>query len=49
MRTIFDLAMVATMRRAGPEGESANRITLLRDRDGEGVAAIEEVFMEGLN
>ena len=29
-------------------GVSANRITLLRDADGDGVAEIREVFMEGL-
>jgi glucose/arabinose dehydrogenase len=28
---------------------SANRITLLRDADGDGVAEVREVFMEGLN
>ncbi len=49
VRRIFDLAMVATMRRAGAEGESANRITLLRDRNGDGVAEIQEVFLAGLN
>jgi len=48
-RSIFDLAMIATMRRAGAAGVSANRITLLRDRDGDGVAEFQEVFMEGLN
>src|SRR6187549_816171 len=30
-KTVFDRAMVATMRRAGANGPSANRITLLRD------------------
>ncbi|WP_424813079.1 PQQ-dependent sugar dehydrogenase [Roseococcus sp. YIM B11640] len=49
MRNVFDHAMVATMRRAGAVGESANRITLLRDRDGDGVAETQETFMEGLN
>jgi len=34
MRTIFDYAMAATMKRAGAAGVSANRITLLRDADG---------------
>ena len=37
-RTLFDHAMVATMRRAAALGESPNRITLLRDADGDGVA-----------
>lgn len=49
MRSVFDHAMVATMRRAGAVGESANRITLLRDRDGDGVAEVQQTFMEGLN
>ena len=49
MRNIFDYAMVSTMRRAGAVGVSANRITLLRDADGDGVAEIREVFLEGLN
>jgi glucose/arabinose dehydrogenase len=30
-------------------GVSANRITLLRDADGDGVAETQEVFLEGLN
>ncbi len=37
------------MRRARALGESANRITLLRDIDGDGVAEKREVFMEGLS
>jgi len=49
MRNIFDYAMVSTMRRAGAVGVSANRVTLLRDADGDGVAEIQEVFLEGLN
>ena len=48
-RSFFDYAMVSTMRRAGAMGVSANRITLLRDADGDGVAEIREVFLEGLN
>ena len=48
-RSLFDYAMVATMKRAAAMGASANRITLLRDADGDGVAEIQEVFMEGLN
>lgn len=47
--SVFDYAMVSTMRRAAAMGVSANRITLLRDADGDGVAEIQEVFMEGLN
>src|SRR3984957_8613830 len=48
MRNIFDYAMTSTMRRAGAAGVSANRITLLRDADGDGVAEIQEVFLNGL-
>lgn len=49
MRNLFDHAMTSTMRRGGAVGVSANRITLLRDADGDGVAEIREVFLEGLN
>jgi glucose/arabinose dehydrogenase len=48
-RSMFHYAMQATMRRADALGVSANRITLLRDRDGDGVAEIRETFMQGLN
>ncbi|HUN43187.1 MAG TPA: sorbosone dehydrogenase family protein [Acetobacteraceae bacterium] len=48
-RSIFDYAMVTTMRRADAMGVSANRITLLRDADGDGVAEVREVFLDGLN
>ncbi|CAN5378114.1 sorbosone dehydrogenase family protein [soil metagenome] len=47
--SMFGYAMQATMRRAAALGDSANRITLLRDRDGDGVAEISMTFMEGLN
>jgi glucose/arabinose dehydrogenase len=47
--SLFGYAMQATMRRAAALGVSANRITLLRDRDGDGVAERRENFMEGLN
>jgi glucose/arabinose dehydrogenase len=49
MRNLFDYAMTSTMKRAGAVGVSANRITLLRDADGDGVAEIRETFLEGLN
>ncbi len=49
MRSVFDYAMVTTMKRAGAVGESANRITLLRDADGDGVAETQEIFLENLN
>ena len=48
-KTVFSYAMQATMRRASALGVSANRITLLRDLDGDGVAEKRETFMEGLN
>jgi glucose/arabinose dehydrogenase len=49
VRNVFGYAMQATMRRAAALGESANRITLLRDADGDGTAEISKTFMEGLN
>src|SRR6202790_4448705 len=48
-RSVFSYAMQATMRRARALGDSANRITLFRDGDGDGVAEVRETFMEGLN
>src|SRR5471032_63452 len=47
--SVFSYAMQATMRRARALGESANRITLFRDSDGDGVAEQRKIFMEGLN
>jgi len=47
--SVFDYAMVSTMRRAAAVGVSPNRITLLRDADGDGRAEVQERFMEGLN
>jgi glucose/arabinose dehydrogenase len=37
------------MRWAGPRTPSANRITLLRDADGDGKAEVRRVFLEGVN
>ena len=37
------------MKKAGAADHSANRITLLRDADGHGVAVTRTVFLEGLN
>ena len=37
------------MKRAGAAVPSANRITLLRDADGDGIAETRTVFLEGLN
>ncbi|MBC9209401.1 sorbosone dehydrogenase family protein [Roseomonas aerophila] len=41
--------MGLVMRRAGAGVPSANRITLLRDADGDGVAETRETFLSGLN
>ena len=41
--------MKRTMKRAGAGAPSANRITLLRDADGDGVAETRTVFLQGLN
>jgi glucose/arabinose dehydrogenase len=48
VRNVFHYAMQATMRRADALGVSANRITLLRDLDGDGIAEKRGAFMEGL-
>jgi glucose/arabinose dehydrogenase len=48
-RSIFEHAMLSTMKRAAAVGHSANRITLLRDADGDGVAEVSNAFLEGLN
>ncbi len=48
-QSIFGYAMISTMKRAAAMGESANRITLLRDADGDGVAETQEIFLQGLN
>jgi glucose/arabinose dehydrogenase len=48
-RSVMDYAMMTTMRRAAAVGVSANRITLWRDSDGDGVAETREVFLEGQN
>ncbi len=49
VRSLFGYAMVSTMRRAAAIGPSPNRITLLRDSDGDGVAETRGPFLEGLN
>jgi glucose/arabinose dehydrogenase len=48
-RSVFSHAVVATMRRAAAVGESPNRITLLRDADGDGVAETRDALLENLN
>ena len=42
-------AMKLLMKRAGAGVPSANRITLLRDANGDGVAEVRSVFISGLN
>ena len=42
-------AMKLLMKRAGAAVPSANRITLLRDANGDGVAEVRSVFLSGLN
>ena len=42
-------AMTHFMKKAGAAVPSANRITLLRDADGDGVPELREVFLQGLN
>src|ERR1700737_2765996 len=49
IRSLFSYAMQATMRRASALGESANRITLFRDTNRDGIAETRDIFMEGLN
>nr|WP_235867122.1 sorbosone dehydrogenase family protein [Roseibium marinum] len=48
-KTLMDRAAQATMRRAKAIGESANRVSLWRDADGDGVAEIREVFVQNQN
>jgi len=45
VRSVFDYAMVSTMRRAAAVGVSPNRITLLRDANRDGVAETRETFL----
>lgn len=47
--SLFDYAMYTTMKRAAAVGASPNRITRLRDADGDGVAEVKETFLDGLN
>src|ERR1700761_4955962 len=45
--SVFDYALIATMKRAAALADtSPNRITLLRDADGDGVAETKNAFME---
>ncbi len=46
VRTAFDYAITSTMKRAAAAGPSPNRVTLLRDADGDGVAEFRDTFLE---
>lgn len=48
-RGLRGIMMKAFMKRAGAAGKSANRITLLRDANGDGVPETRSTFLEGLN
>ncbi len=48
-RGVRGWVMGLVMQRAGAATPSANRITLLRDTDGDGVADLRSVLLEGLN
>ncbi|TDL87139.1 PQQ-dependent sugar dehydrogenase [Meridianimarinicoccus aquatilis] len=48
-KTLMDHAAQATMRRVKAIGDSANRVTLWRDTDGDGIAETREVFVENQN
>ena len=48
-QSAFDYAMQATRRRAAALGKSPNRITLLRDADGDGTAETRETYLSWLN
>ncbi|MFT4013443.1 MAG: sorbosone dehydrogenase family protein [Paracoccus sp. (in: a-proteobacteria)] len=48
-KTLLDHAMVSTMRRARAIGHSANRVSLWRDPDGDGIAEERHVFVENQN
>lgn len=47
--SLMDHAMMSTMRRARAVGRSANRISLWRDSDGDGVAETRELFLADQN
>ncbi|MDM0012228.1 sorbosone dehydrogenase family protein [Variovorax sp. J22P168] len=46
---VKQMVMGLVMKRAGAGTPSANRITLLRDADHDGVAEVKQVFMQNLN
>lgn len=47
-KSIKGAVMNLVMGRAGAKTPSANRITLLRDRDGDGIAEVRSVFLQNL-
>jgi glucose/arabinose dehydrogenase len=47
--SLFDHAMHATLARAGAIGPSPNRITLLRDANGDGVAEVRSALLDNLS
>ena len=49
MRGLKGWAMRTVLKRAGASVPSANRITLLRDRDGDGVPELRTSFLTGVN
>lgn len=48
IKTAFEYAIFSTMKRAAAVGESANRITLFRDADGDGVGEVRKEFLKDL-
>ena len=48
IKSFFDYAMFSTLKRAAAVGPSPNRITLLSDKDGDGVAEVRNLFLDGL-
>lgn len=49
VKSAFDYAIVSTMRRAAALGESANRVTLFRDTNGDGFGDHRSTFLENQN
>lgn len=49
VKSAFEYAMLSTMKRAAAVGESANRITLFRDEDKDGIGEIRETFIANQN
>ena len=47
-KTLFDHAMSSTMKRARASGDSPNRVVLLRDSDGDGVAEVRHSYIENV-